>query len=193
MKRKSLLILFFIFTILLSTSCNKSEEVLHEMIMVKGEVWKNTGFAMNIQVDEDEIIGEITSTVKSTEIPTENDQANFEIKGYKYSMYGKNIIVSIDNEWTLFLKEEDFISYDKPINNIVNIDYSNLDKDVFEGLSDEEISDLLTDIANEVSEDENYENNLDSIILNVFNDYGVDISSKLDHIKSNLIISRPNQ
>lgn len=82
-------------------------------------------------------------------------------------------------------------SYDKPINNIVNIDYSNLDKDVFDNLSDEEINDLFADIANEAFEDEDYESNLDSIIENVFGKYGIDISSNLDAVKSKLKKSKP--
>lgn len=91
----------------------------------------------------------------------------------------------------LFLKEESLASYDKPINNIVNIDYSNLDKDVFDNLSDEEINDLFADIANEAFEDEDYESNLDSIIENVFGKYGIDISSNLDAVKSKLKKSKP--
>lgn len=196
MKRRFLLTILFVFILLLSTGCDKSHEdpktKFEKMIMVEGEIWKNTGFAMTVQVNEDEIIGEITSTVKDSKIPTENDQANFEIKGSKYSLYGKDIVVSINNQWILFLKEENWSKYDKPINSVVSIDYSSLDENVFNDLSNEEIDNLLIDIANEIYKDEDYESNLDSIIENVFKEYGVDISSNLEDVKSALIISKPN-
>lgn len=195
MKRKPLLIILFI-CILLSIGCDKPDEIsktnLEEMVMIKDEIWNNTGFVMDVQVDEDEIIGGITSTVKGYEIPTENNQANFEIKGSKYSIYGKDIILSIDNKWVLFLREEDRGKYDVPINNMVSIDYSNLDKDIFGDLSDEKINNLFIDIVNEIYEDEEYEGNLDTIIIKIFRKYGVDISSNLDVVKSKLVISKPN-
>lgn len=58
MKRKSVLIIFFFCILLSSASCNSTKEEsskidLHEMIMIKGEIWKNTGVAMAVQVDDD--------------------------------------------------------------------------------------------------------------------------------------------
>lgn len=91
-------------------------------------------------------------------------------------------------------KEEDLmINNDVPIiNNMVSIDYIDLDEDIFGDLSKEEIDNLFMDIANEIYEDEDYESNLDSIIENVFIEYGIDDPDDLDIIKSELKISRPN-
>jgi len=195
MKRIFLLATVFVGIALVTVGCSNAKEetsnvVLQEMIMIKDEIWINTEAPMTIQVDE--IIGEVTSTVKGNEIPTENGQANFEVKGSKYSLYGKNIVVSIDNEWILFLKEEDRITIDKTFNNIITIDYSKLDLDVFGDLSQEEIDNLFMDISNEIYEDEDYESNLNSIIENVFMEYGLDISSNIDDVMSKLKISKPN-
>ena len=197
MKRIFVLVTVFIGVALLTVGCSNAKEEppkveLQEMIMIKNKIWKNTGFPMTVQVDEDEIKGEVTSTVESFEIPTENDQANFDIKGSKYSLYGKNFVVSIDNEWILFLKEEDWTTIDKTFNNIITIDYSKLDLEVFGDLSQEEIDNLFMDISNEIYEDEDYESNLNSIIVSVFKEYGLDISSNIDEVMSNLKISKPN-
>lgn len=86
MKRIFLLVTVFIGVALLTVGCSNAKEEppkveLQEMIMIKNEIWLNTEAPMTNQVDDDEIIGEVISTVESPEIPTENDQANFEIKG----------------------------------------------------------------------------------------------------------------
>ena len=89
-------------------------------------------------------------------------------------------------------KEEDRITLDIPMNNMLSIDYSNLDADIFGDLSQEEIDNLFMDISNEIYEYEDYESNLHSIIESVFREYGLDISSNIDDVMSNLKISKPN-
>lgn len=58
------------------------------------------------------------------------------------------------------------------------------EKEIFGELSKEEIADILTDIANEVYEDENYNDNFHSIIEKVFKNYGIDDSLKLNSARS---------
>lgn len=100
----------------------------------------------------------------------------------------KEEISNVELQEVIMIKEEIYT----PINNTLSIDYSNLDEDIFGDLSQEEIDNLFMDIANEIYEDEDYESNLNSIIENVFSQYGLDISSKIDDVMSKLKISKPN-
>lgn len=68
----------------------------------------------------------------------------------------------------------------------------NLEKEIFGELSKDEIGRLLSDIAAEVYDDEDYENNLDSIIEKVFREAGINDSSKLDTAKSSIKVSYSN-
>lgn len=63
----------------------------------------------------------------------------------------------------MFLKEENWTTIDTPINNIIRIDYSNIDADVFDELSQEEIDNLF-----------------------------MDSSYNIDDVMSNLKITKPN-
>lgn len=60
----------------------------------------------------------------------------------------------------------------------------NKQKEIFGELSKEEIASILTDIAVEMYQDEDYETNLHSIIEKVFRESGIDDSSRLNAVKS---------
>ena len=60
-----------------------------------------------IEIAESEYLGFITSTVRLSEWPTENGQANIDVEGAPYAEYGNGIVVLWNGEWTLFLTEQD--------------------------------------------------------------------------------------
>ena len=75
------------------------------------------------------------------------------------------------------------------INDNISIDYSGIEE-FLGNLSQKEITNLFSDIANEIFSDEDYEDNLDSILQNAFAEHGIDISDKIEDVKSGLIIKR---
>lgn len=75
------------------------------------------------------------------------------------------------------------------INNNISIDYSGIEEFLGE-LSRDEITNLFSDIANGIFSEEDYEDNLDSILKNAFMKQGIDISDNIDQVKSGLIIKR---
>ncbi|NMA49227.1 MAG: DUF5050 domain-containing protein, partial [Tissierellia bacterium] len=82
-------------------------------------------------------------------------------------------------------------SHTPVINNNISIDYSGI-KEFLKDLSQEEISSLFSNIANEIYADDNYEDNLDSILQNSFMKHGIDISNSIDDVKSGLVINVKN-
>lgn len=146
-----------------------------------------SGDEVPIEIDKNEIMGKILSTVKYFETPTENDQANFEIKGSKYAQYEDSIVVLIDGNWILFINSKNWDS-------ALSIHYDEyLKKDIFGDLSDEEIYKILRVISMDIRKDKDYENNLELIIENAFKEFGIDDSSKLNYAKSGIKITIANK
>ncbi|WFA08228.1 hypothetical protein [Tissierella sp. Yu-01] len=50
----------------------------------------------------------------------------------------------------------------------------------------------MVDLGNEVFENKDYENNLDSIVEKVFREFGIEGSSNLDAAKSRIKVSKSN-
>ena len=74
------------------------------------------------------------------------------------------------------------------------IGYSVEDKEkIFGSLNTEEIQNIIGKIRDEVEEDENYADNLDSIIEKVFKESGINDTEKLEAAKSKLTISKFKQ
>jgi len=78
---------------------------LRPMIMVNGELYLDTGKQIPVEIDESAIIGEVSSSVDQSEKPTEEGQTNFVSIGSKYAHFEDNIVVLINDEWVLFVKE----------------------------------------------------------------------------------------
>lgn len=75
------------------------------MIMINGELYYDTGSESDLGPRCGTMDGEITSTVDSTEIPTENNQSNFG-QGYGYQRIGEySIDVYMNDKWIRFEKE----------------------------------------------------------------------------------------
>lgn len=72
------------------------------------------------------------------------------------------------------------------------IDYpTQSEQEIFGDASKEEISDIVDELIEKVSDDEDYENNIDSIIEEVFKGYGITDKDNLDLAKSKIRVSKP--
>ena len=145
-------------------------------IMVNGVIYLNTGYEVPVGIDEGDIIGKITSTVKFYETLTENGQADFEAKGAKYAQCEDDIVVLINNKWILFKNQEEMLT------SFSGNDFGFLMAD----LSDEEIYNMLRTIWKYIQVDEDYEKNIDSIIERAFIECGIEDASIIENAKSNL-------
>ena len=75
------------------------------MVIVKGELYLDTGKESDFNRTCGTMDGEITSTVESFEKPTKDNQSNFG-KGYGYQFVSpNNIDILIDEKWIRFEKE----------------------------------------------------------------------------------------
>lgn len=181
MKKFNLLILICI--IFLITGCSNiqtepPDESYAGLIMVNGVIYEYIGYEVPNEIDKSAILGKITSTVEGIKEPTENGQANFEIKGAKYAQYEDDIVVSLGNKWMLFKNQENIIS-DFSVGG-----YEFLMNDY----SDEEIFKIFRTIRKYIIVDKDYEVNIDSIIEKSFKECGIDDSSIIENAKSNLKI-----
>ena len=202
MLKKLMLVLVSISIIIFSIGCEGSitkieelpeTEELPEAISTEEDLWINTREEVIVVIEEVEITGEITSTVSRFEWPRENDQANFEIEGSKYAYYEDSIILKIEDKWILFSRFEDWAEDNniKMSGGFMSVGYDKSDEEeIFGGLNQEAIDEILEKISDEVSEDENYETNKDSIIEKVFKENGITHPDKINAAKSKMIISK---
>jgi len=188
MKKITLLVTVLFCIVLLIVGCSSTkgkapEEPWTGLIMADGEIYAYTGDEVPVEIDKSSIIGKVTSIIKYYETPSEDGQANFEIKGSKYAPYEDNMVVLINNEWILFLNEED---WGKGIS--IQFDGS-LEEEIFGDLSQENIAKLMGRISLEIKKDKNYFNNLDTIIENSFRKFGIEDNSNLEYAKNYLKIT----
>lgn len=195
--KKSILILLSISILILSIGCENSkteykefpEGFPPEMILVHKSIWVNTGKKVTGEIDDIVISGEIESIVERIEVPTQDGQSNFEIKGNKYAQYENKIIVSIENEWILFITLEDWNKENANKGPKIQISYANSDKEeIFGDLNDEIIQGIIEKIASEVEKDKDYEKDFDEAIEKVFKDSGLDDILDLEAAKSKIYI-----
>lgn len=74
-------------------------------VVYQGVLYCTTGeLILDVDVDESMIIGEITSVVDMTELPTKDGEANFGQVGMPYALVSEGLAVRIDNFWRLFVK-----------------------------------------------------------------------------------------
>ena len=73
-------------------------------VMIEGALYlMSQNRKPDIEIDENDFVGTILSTVPLSEWPTENGQANFGADGAPYAEYGNGYVVLWNSEWTLFL------------------------------------------------------------------------------------------
>ena len=85
---------------------------LPPMIMVEGELYQDIGLPKhNITVEDDQILGYISSVVSITDVPKQDGEANYEISGAPYARwsdadYPDAIIVYHDRAWYLCVRQD---------------------------------------------------------------------------------------
>lgn len=83
---------------------------LERIIMVNGKLYYDTGKESTFEVRCGTMDGKITSNVNSNEIPTENNQSNFDGNyGYQYGTEN-TIEVNINDKWYIFETKEENVS-----------------------------------------------------------------------------------
>lgn len=155
------------------------DESWNGQVMVDGELYFYTPYEVPFKIEKKDILGKVKSLVGNYQVPSKNGQANFDIKGSKYARYEENMAVLIDKEWLLFMNEENWSKG-------TSISYSGF---LDESLGEEEALKLLRRIAFGLQMDNDYENNLDTIIEEAFRYCGIDDSSLLEEAKSDITVN----
>ncbi len=166
-------------------------EEFPEMISLIDGIWVNTDKEIIVEVNEDEIIGEIRSE-DIFDINGLYNTENSKIIGSNYAYYEDNIVVRIEDKWILFSTIEDWAKEKNiELGGAWSIGYSDSDKEaIFGDLNEGEINKIMDEIMNEVREDDDYEENKDLIIEEVFKANGITDPDKINAAKSKLIISK---
>ena len=121
MKKYSSIILS-ILCILILAGCSKKEQIVPDTpnamvpsIIYQGSLYRTTGKQIPAEVDESAIVGEISSVVPLTQLPTKEGEANFGEIGDQYAVTSDGLLVKMNNEWTLFelpdIEVEETITY----------------------------------------------------------------------------------
>ena len=121
MKKYSSIILS-ILCILIMAGCSKKEQIVPDTpnamvpsIIYQGSLYRTTGKQIPAEVDESAIVGEISSVVPLTQLPTKEGEANFGEIGDQYAVTSDGLLVKMNNEWTLFelpdIEVEETITY----------------------------------------------------------------------------------
>ena len=71
-------------------------------IMYEGSLYRTTGKAIPAEVDESAIVGEISSVVPLSQLPSKDGEANFGQIGDLYAITSDGLLVIMNHEWVLF-------------------------------------------------------------------------------------------
>lgn len=94
---------FVIICMLIFVGCGKvdAKKDYPAAVMVNGVIYYSTGESFSGEVDRSAVSGKTTSY--TDEMPTKNDEANFNRElGSEYAFVDEGLVVSIDHEWILF-------------------------------------------------------------------------------------------
>ncbi|MEG1811433.1 MAG: hypothetical protein RRZ71_08265 [Clostridia bacterium] len=75
-------------------------DVLSPVVMVNDVLYYSTG--RSIQIDGEVATGYIASTVRETELPAQNDEANIQCLNAQYCIIEEGVAVFINDNWILF-------------------------------------------------------------------------------------------
>ena len=75
-------------------------------IMYEGSLYRTTGKAIPAEVDESAIVGEISSVVPLSQLPTKDGEANFGQIGDPYAITSDGLLVIMGHEWVIFERSE---------------------------------------------------------------------------------------
>ena len=71
-------------------------------IMHEGSLYRTTGKAIPAEVDESAIVGEISSVVPLSQLPSKDSEANFGQIGDPYAITSDGLLVIMNHEWVIF-------------------------------------------------------------------------------------------
>lgn len=71
-------------------------------IMYEGSLYRTTGKAIPAEVDESAIVGEISSVVPLSQLPSKDGEANFGQIGDPYAITSDGLLVIMNHEWVIF-------------------------------------------------------------------------------------------
>jgi hypothetical protein len=190
---KAILIFILIFSVLVGCGQKSQEETedFQEIVMVNKKLWYSTQIEVNIEPDENEILGAITSSIEEGQIPEVDDQSNFGEVGSQYARFDESLLVNLSGKWVLFIDENDWKENNGNISvkGSIIIAYPESKKEeIFGDASDKEISIMLDKISKEL-EKGNLEDK-DIIIERVFKESGLSDPLLIESAKSNLTISK---
>lgn len=120
--KKYISIILSILCILSLAGCGKKEKVVPDTpnamvpsIIYEGNLYRTTGKQIPAEVDESAIVGEICSVVPLTQLPIKEGEANFGEIGDQYAITSDGLLVTMNNEWTLFEVSETELSDGAPL------------------------------------------------------------------------------
>ena len=98
--KKYIPITLSIICFLLFVGCSKKEQIVPETpnamvpsIIYQGSLYRTTGKQIPAEVDESAIVGEISSVVPLTQLPTKEGEANFGEIGDQYAITSDGLLV----------------------------------------------------------------------------------------------------
>ena len=75
-------------------------------IMYEGSLYRTTGKVIPAEVDKSAIVGEISSVVPLSQLPTKDGEANFGQIGDPYAITSDGLLVIMGHEWVIFERSE---------------------------------------------------------------------------------------
>ena len=101
-----ILILVFVLTLM---GCGANNQVAPDApnamvpsIMYEGSLYRTTGKVIPAEVDESAIVGELSSVVPLSQLPTKDGEANFGQIGDPYAITSDGLLVIMGHEWVKF-------------------------------------------------------------------------------------------
>lgn len=108
--------------ILFIAGCSKNEHVVSDTpntmvpsIIFEGNLYRTTGKEIPAEVDESAIVGEISSIVPLTQLPTKEGEANFGQTGDQLAITSNGLLVKMNHEWVVFELSEAGITDGAPL------------------------------------------------------------------------------
>lgn len=83
------------------TAANTPDATVPSLVY-EGNLYRTTGKQIPAAVDETAIVGHISSVVPLSQLPSKEGEANFGEVGDPYALTSDGLIVSVDNQWTIF-------------------------------------------------------------------------------------------
>ena len=107
--RKWITFILILVCVLTLMACGGNQKVAPETpnamvpsIMYEGSLYRTTGKAIPAEVDESAIVGEISSVVPLSQLPTKDGEANFGQISDPYAITSDGLLVIMNHEWVIF-------------------------------------------------------------------------------------------